>query len=197
MLEGEANDYVGKGMSGGEIVIRPPQSASFRSDENVIVGNTVLYGATGGRAFIAGRAGERFAVRNSGAIAVVEGVGDHACEYMTRGCVVVLGPTGWNFGAGMSYGCAFVYDPEGRFPDRLNRDWVDVRPLQRPDETEVLYHLIAYHHAVTGSPRAAEIIAQWPGTSTAFWVVLPKALIDTRVPVTVPAFVRRPNGSDG
>jgi len=174
VLEGEANDYVGKGMSGGEIVIRPPANAAFRPEENVIVGNTVLYGATGGRVFIAGRAGERFAVRNSGAVAVVEGVGDHACEYMTRGCVVVLGPTGWNFGAGMSHGRAYVYDPTGMFPERCHAEWVVARRLEL-DRAEELRSLLQDHWAATGSPRAAALLAAWPACVGDFWVVEPKA----------------------
>jgi len=198
VLEGEANDYVGKGMSGGEIVIRPPANAPFRPEENVIVGNTVLYGATGGRVFIAGRAGERFAVRNSGAIAVVEGVGDHACEYMTQGCVVILGPTGWNFGAGMSHGRAYVYDPVGAFPERCNAEWVVARRLP-PEEAEELRQLLQDHWAATGSPRAASLLAEWPNCIDDFWVVEPK-VAPAVVPPTetaeqaapVPVRTRRP-----
>jgi glutamate synthase (NADPH/NADH) large chain/glutamate synthase (ferredoxin) len=198
VLEGEANDYVGKGMSGGEIVIRPPVNAPFRPEENVIVGNTVLYGATGGRVFIAGRAGERFAVRNSGAVAVVEGVGDHACEYMTQGCVVILGPTGWNFGAGMSHGRAYVYDPVGAFPERCNAEWVVARRLP-PEEAEELRQLLQDHWAATGSPRAASLLAEWPNCIDDFWVVEPK-VAPAVVPPTetaeqaapVPVRARRP-----
>src|SRR3989475_8736571 len=129
MLEGEANDYVGKGMAGGVIVIRPPRALMGVTDRNVILGNTVLYGATGGRLFAAGRAGERFAVRNSGASAVVEGVGDHGCEYMTAGTVVVLGDVGRNFAAGMSGGLAFLLDEFGLFQQQCNTSMVDLIPL--------------------------------------------------------------------
>ncbi|MER3448852.1 MAG: glutamate synthase subunit alpha, partial [Chloroflexota bacterium] len=171
---GEANDYVGKGMSGGEVIIYPPRRAQFRPDENVIVGNTVLYGATGGRLFVAGRAGERFAVRNSGAVAVVEGTGDHCCEYMTQGLVVVLGPTGRNFGAGMSHGRAYVFDPAQTFPARYNPDMVTIRRLEEPEINE-LRELIETHLRYTGSPKAAEILATWPESVSQFWAVVPKA----------------------
>ncbi|MER3397917.1 MAG: glutamate synthase large subunit [Chloroflexota bacterium] len=174
ILEGEANDYVGKGMSGGEVIIYPPRRAQFRPDENVIVGNTVLYGATGGRLFVAGRAGERFAVRNSGAVAVVEGTGDHCCEYMTQGLVVVLGPTGRNFGAGMSHGRAYVFDPAQTFPARYNPDMVTIRRLEEPEINE-LRELIETHLRYTGSPKAAEILATWPESVSQFWAVVPKA----------------------
>ncbi len=174
ILEGEANDYVGKGMSGGEVIIFPPRSASFRAEENVIVGNTVLYGATGGRLFVAGRAGERFAVRNSGAVAVVEGTGDHCCEYMTQGLVVVLGPTGRNFGAGMSHGRAYVFDPDQTFPTRYNPDMVTIRRLEG-DEIAELRDLLEAHLHWTGSRRAAEILGRWPEVTGQFWAVVPKA----------------------
>src|SRR5207237_10135689 len=128
-LRGETNDYTGKGLSGGIVSVRPPESALFRAEENMIVGNTVLYGATAGRAFLRGLAGERFAVRNSGACAVVEGVGDHGCEYMTGGRVVVLGPTGRNFAAGMSGGIAYVLDEHGGFAARCNMQLVRVEAL--------------------------------------------------------------------
>src|SRR6202043_2888361 len=127
ILTGDANDYVGKSMTGGQIIIAPPPDASFASQENTILGNTVLYGATGGYLFAAGRAGERFAVRNSGAVAVVEGLGDHGCEYMTGGMVVVLGETGKNFAAGMSAGVAYVLDMTGVFPMRCNSELVELQ----------------------------------------------------------------------
>ena len=132
-LHGDANDYVGKGLSGGRIVVRPPADAheDFVAEENIIAGNVILYGATGGELFLRGEVGERFCVRNSGALAVVEGVGDHGCEYMTGGRVVVLGPTGRNFGAGMSGGIAYVYDPEGDFRSRVNFDMVVLRRARR------------------------------------------------------------------
>ncbi len=159
-LEGDANDYVGKGLSGGVLAIRPPARARFRADANVIVGNTVLYGATSGRAFFAGRAGERFAVRNSGAIAVVEGVGDHGCEYMTGGVVVVLGPTGRNFAAGMSGGLAFVLDEDGSFAWRCNKAMVDLDPLDDADRQSV-HELVEEHVAHTRSRKGAELLASW------------------------------------
>jgi glutamate synthase domain-containing protein 2/glutamate synthase domain-containing protein 1/glutamate synthase domain-containing protein 3 len=157
-LVGEANDYAGKGLSGGVLAVRPPLDAAFAAEENVIVGNTVLYGATAGRAFFSGLAGERFAVRNSGATAVVEGVGDHGCEYMTGGCVVVLGPTGRNFAAGMSGGVAYVLDADETFAARCNTQLV---ALDRPgeDDLDVVRELIAEHERRTGSPLAARLLA--------------------------------------
>ncbi len=172
-LQGEANDYVGKGMSGGEIVIKPTEDASFAGHENVIIGNVVLYGATGGKLFAAGRAGERFAVRNSGAIAVVEGTGDHTCEYMTKGVVVVLGSTGRNFGAGMSNGYAYVLDEDDSFPRKYNPELVDVRRLE-PAEELFLQSLIGEHRDATGSPRANEILYRWDRYLPLFWKVVPR-----------------------
>ncbi|MBM3948921.1 MAG: glutamate synthase large subunit [SAR202 cluster bacterium] len=172
-LTGEANDYVGKGMCGGQIVVRPSHRAKFAPNENVIMGNTVLYGATGGRLFASGRAGERFAVRNSGAHAVVEGTGDHCCEYMTGGTVVVLGPTGRNFGAGMSGGQAYVLDPGGRFAGFYNPEMVGVQRL-RESESGPLRDLIARHRDATGSPLAADILARWEHYLPLFWEVAPK-----------------------
>src|SRR6185503_4477435 len=134
-LEGEANDFVGKGLSGGHLIVRPPHNAAFAAEENVIIGNVALYGATSGTAFIRGIAGERFAVRNSGAHAVIEGIGDHGCEYMTGGRVVVLGSTGRNFAAGMSGGIAYVLDPDGSFALNCNIDMVD---LERLDDTDAV-----------------------------------------------------------
>jgi glutamate synthase domain-containing protein 3 len=159
-LTGDANDYAGKGLSGGTITVRPPAEATFKAEENVIVGNTVLYGATSGRAFFRGVAGERFAVRNSGADAVVEGVGDHGCEYMTGGHVVVLGPTGRNFAAGMSGGIAYVLDEEAAFAARCNQQLVGLEPLDADDERIVL-ELLGEHEERTGSPVAARLLADW------------------------------------
>jgi glutamate synthase domain-containing protein 3 len=173
-LEGEANDYVAKGMHGGEIVIRPPEGAGFSAGESTLVGNTVLYGATGGSLFVSGRAGERFGVRNSGAVAVVEGCGDHGCEYMTDGLVVILGRAGRNFGAGMSGGVAYVLDLDGTFPDRLNRELVRSDPVGDPAEIERLRTLIDRHRELTGSARAAELLAGWPDQLSRFWKVAPK-----------------------
>jgi glutamate synthase (NADPH/NADH) large chain len=172
-LEGDANDYVGKGLSGGVLAVRPPASASFVAADNVIVGNTVLYGATSGRAFFAGRAGERFAVRNSGAHAVVEGAGDHACEYMTGGVVVVLGRTGRNFGAGMSGGVAFVLDEDGTFVQRCNMGMIEVEALAEPDDERLVMELVSEHLARTASVRARELLADWPRAVAAFAKVIP------------------------
>ncbi|MFP4312017.1 MAG: glutamate synthase-related protein, partial [Nitriliruptoraceae bacterium] len=170
VLDGEANDYVGKGLGGGRIVIRAPEDDA---GDPVLVGNTVLYGATAGEVFVAGRAGERFAVRNSGATAVVEGTGDHACEYMTGGTVVVLGPTGHNIGAGMSGGECFVHDPRGEVLARVNRQLVEAR---RPDGGQLarVRQLVEEHATVTGSRRAAALLADWERGSEAFWRVAPK-----------------------
>ena len=159
-LRGESNDYAGKGLSGGVVSVRPPDKARFRAEENMIVGNTVLYGATSGRAFFRGLAGERFAVRNSGAHAVVEGVGDHGCEYMTGGRVVVLGRTGRNFAAGMSGGIAYVYDVDRGFEQRCNRELVDLEPLTADDEAEI-QALIKEHVARTGSLVGRNVLASW------------------------------------
>jgi glutamate synthase domain-containing protein 3 len=155
-LDGEANDYVGKGLCGGEIVIRPRGVAA----DPVVMGNTVLYGATGGRLFAAGRAGDRFAVRNSGATAVIEGAGDHCCEYMTGGTVVVLGPVGRNFGAGMSSGVAYVLDQDGTLESRCNPEMVVVSALEAGD-AEHLRGLIEEHVALTDSARARGLLEQW------------------------------------
>ncbi|MBC8142457.1 MAG: glutamate synthase subunit alpha, partial [Armatimonadetes bacterium] len=161
-LLGDANDYLGKGMSGGRIVVRPPHGAVFPAHDNIIAGNTLLYGATGGEVFLSGKVGERFAVRNSGAKAVVEGVGDHGCEYMTGGTVVVLGETGRNFAAGMSGGAAFVYDPEGSFATRINDDKNLLREaVTDAADIDLLKGLITKHHALTDSARAAELLSDW------------------------------------
>ncbi|MEO5964161.1 MAG: glutamate synthase-related protein, partial [Candidatus Limnocylindrales bacterium] len=161
-LEGDTNDYVGKGLSGGRIVVLPPAEATFLAHENVIAGNVALYGATDGEAFIRGVAGERFAVRNSGATAVVEGIGDHGCEYMTGGRVLVLGRTGRNFAAGMSGGVAWVYDPDGSFESRCNTEMVGLEPLSAtPDEAAEVRTLLERHRDLTGSRRAASLLADW------------------------------------
>jgi glutamate synthase (ferredoxin) len=172
-LEGEANDYLGKGMSGGEIVLMPADMARFAPHKNTIVGNTVLYGATGGRVFAAGRAGERFAVRNSGAIAVVEGVGDHGCEYMTGGIVLVLGETGRNFGAGMTNGVAYVLDETGEFSNRLNGELVQASRLMNADELSQVYELVREHFEKTGSRRAEAVLDLWDVYRGQFWRVAP------------------------
>ncbi len=161
VLEGDANDYVGKGLSGGVLAIRPPARSRFKAHENVIIGNTCLYGATTGKAFFAGRAGERFAVRNSGAVSVVEGVGDHGCEYMTGGTVVVLGPTGRNFAAGMSGGIAYVLDDDSELEGRISKAMVDLEPLTAADE-ELVRGLVAEHVEHTRSARGKHVLATWP-----------------------------------
>ena len=171
-LVGDANDYSGKGLSGGVLSVRPPSESGFLAEENVIVGNTVLYGATAGRAFFRGLAGERFAVRNSGASAVVEGVGDHGCEYMTGGRVVILGETGRNFAAGMSGGIAYVLDPDGRFPARCNMELVGFDEIGAADAIE-LHELIEEHHLRTLSPVAARILEDWDAWLRHFVKVMP------------------------
>jgi glutamate synthase (NADPH/NADH) large chain/glutamate synthase (ferredoxin) len=173
VLTGEANDYVGKGMSGGEIVVRPAASARFQAHENAIVGNTCLYGATGGVLLASGRAGERFAVRNSGGVAVVEGVGDHGCEYMTGGTVIVLGQTGKNFGAGMTGGLGYVLDLEDRFSELYNPGLVVIERLGEEDKA-TLQQWVFRHLEATDSKRAKEILGDWPRFSGRFWKVQPK-----------------------
>ena len=172
-LFGEANDYVGKGMNGGEIVIRPPESIRFQWNQNIIIGNVCMYGATGGKLFAAGLAGERFCVRNSGGVAVVEGVGDHGCEYMTGGTVVVLGPTGRNFGAGMSGGRAYVYDPDERFASRFNSAMVGVERISGKEEEKMVQALIYEHLEKTESPHASKLLKDWKETVKHFWCVIP------------------------
>jgi glutamate synthase (NADPH/NADH) large chain len=172
-LTGEANDYTGKGLSGATLVVAPPADAGYVAERSIVVGNTVLYGATGGHAFLRGVAGERFAVRNSGAVAVVEGCGDHGCEYMTGGTVVVLGETGRNFAAGMSGGVAFVHDPAGRFAGRCNLDMVGLEPLAEPDDEEVLRGLLDRHVGWTGSAVASGLLADWPRARGEFTKVMP------------------------
>ena len=160
-LEGDANDYVGKGLSGGRLVISPPRGSSFVPEQNMIVGNVALYGATSGEAFIYGAAGERFAVRNSGVHAVVEAVGDHGCEYMTGGRVVVLGPTGRNFAAGMSGGIAYVLDEDDDFAARCNKEMVLLYRLRYPEEIEFVKDLVFRHAELTGSARARKVLVDW------------------------------------
>ena len=173
-LEGDANDYVGKGLSGGKIIIQPPPEADFKAEENMIIGNVALYGATGGEVYIRGMAGERFCVRNSGARTVVEAVGDHGCEYMTGGRVVVLGPTGRNFAAGMSGGIAYILDTKGTFHTNCNLDMVDLDRVEKAEEIEELKTMIQHHADHTGSTRAREILASWDETLPKFIKVLPK-----------------------
>ncbi len=173
-LTGQANDYIGKGMGGGEIVVRPRVDAAYVWHENVVIGNTALYGATDGALYAAGRAGERFAVRNSGAQAVVEGVGDHGCEYMTGGVAVILGDTGRNFGAGMTGGLAYVYDPADALPGRYNAQLITLRRVQRVAHEKQLRALIRHHAQTTGSPRARAILSDWDTELGNFWLVIPR-----------------------
>jgi glutamate synthase (NADPH/NADH) large chain/glutamate synthase (ferredoxin) len=175
-LFGEANDYVGKGMGGGEIVITPAVKKDLAA-HNVIAGNTVLYGATGGRTFINGRAGERFCVRNSGALAVVEGIGDHGCEYMTNGTVVILGAVGKNFGAGMTGGVAFAFDADGNFKERVNKQLVTLHRLHDDDDEKFLQSIIYEHLELTDSMRANELLKGWKDFRYNFWKVIPTAML--------------------
>ncbi|HET7195509.1 MAG TPA: glutamate synthase-related protein, partial [Nocardioides sp.] len=168
-LEGDANDYLGKGLSGGRIVVRPDRSATFAAEEQIIAGNVIGYGATAGEIFLRGVVGERFCVRNSGVSAVVEGVGDHGCEYMTGGTVVILGPTGRNFAAGMSGGYAFVLDIDER---RVNPELVDLNPVQG-DAVEELRDLVSRHHEETGSTVAEALLADWESALSRFTEVMP------------------------
>jgi glutamate synthase domain-containing protein 3 len=172
-LEGDANDYVGKGLSGGKLIVFPPKQSTFVPEENILIGNVALYGGTSGEAFFNGMAGERFAVRNSGATAVVEGVGDHGCEYMTKGLVVVLGKTGKNFAAGMSGGLAFVLDETGEFAATLcNKSGVDLDTMNESDMPAVR-RLIERHVSFTGSPRGQWILEKWPEMLPKFLKVFP------------------------
>jgi glutamate synthase (NADPH/NADH) large chain len=173
-IEGDSNDHIGKGLSGGKIVVYPPAASPFKPEENIIIGNVGFYGATSGEAYIYGMAGERFCVRNSGLTAVVEGVGDHACEYMTGGTVVVLGRTGRNFGAGMSGGVAYVHDSDGNFPSRVNREMVDLEELVEPAEIAMLRSLIENHVRLTGSASGKRMLAGWTGAVKRFVKVMPR-----------------------
>jgi glutamate synthase domain-containing protein 3 len=194
-LEGDANDYVGKGLSGGKLVVYPPRASTFLPEENMLVGNVVLYGATSGTAFFNGMAGERFAVRNSGATAVVEAVGDHGCEYMTRGLVVVLGRAGRNFAAGMTGGIAYVLDEAGEFANVLcNKSSVDLEPVSDQADQQIIHDLIAKHVEVTGSPRGKWILEHWLEMLPKFVKVFPheyKRVLGTKPPAE-PARVPSP-----
>jgi glutamate synthase domain-containing protein 2/glutamate synthase domain-containing protein 1/glutamate synthase domain-containing protein 3 len=172
-LEGDANDYCGKGLSGGFMAVRPPRDATFKAEDNILIGNVALYGATGGEAFFRGVAGERFAVRNSGAIAVVEGVGDHGCEYMTRGLVVVLGKTGRNFAAGMSGGLAYVLDEDGGFAGKCNMGMVELHSLDQNSEINQIHALLVRHSQYTGSSVARRVLDDWDNFVRKFVKVMP------------------------
>jgi glutamate synthase domain-containing protein 3 len=174
-LEGDSNDYTGKGLSGGKLIIYPPKGSTFKSEDNILIGNVALYGATSGEAYFNGMAGERFAVRNSGATAVVESVGDHGCEYMTKGLVVVLGPTGRNFAAGMSGGIAYVLDEDGSFAStNCNLSMVDLEPVIDAGDIQLLERLISNHERFTGSARASWIRANWSKLLPKFVKVFPR-----------------------
>ena len=177
-LAGEANDYVGKGMHGGEIIIKPPAEAAFQAADNVILGNTCLYGATGGLLFANGRAGERFGVRNSNAQAVIEGAGDHCCEYMTGGVIVVLGPTGRNVGAGMTGGLAYFLDEAGNFPTKVNPEIVQIQRVMTEAGEQLLKQLLQQHSSYTGSKKAQEILENWSTYRSKFWQVVPPSEAD-------------------
>jgi glutamate synthase domain-containing protein 3 len=191
-LEGEAQDGVAKSLSGGVITIRPPREAGYVHQESVIVGNAVGYGATSGKVFISGQAGERFAVRNSGATLVVEGLGDHGCEYMTGGEVFVLGKTGKNFGAGMSAGTAYVLDESGDFEGKVNKEMVNVAVVNEGGELEKLRAMIEEHRARTGSVKGSEMLDNWETYSGLFRKVEPKKAKNAQIqdPVAATAAAR-------
>ncbi|NLY25358.1 MAG: glutamate synthase subunit alpha, partial [Bacteroidales bacterium] len=172
-LHGETNDYLGKGLSGGRIIVTPPKGSIFKAEENIICGNTSLYGATSGEVFINGIAGERFCVRNSGATAVVEGTGDHCCEYMTGGCTVVLGATGRNFAAGMSGGVAYVLDEEGDFDFFCNMEMVELSLVEDLTDARELKSLISRHQQYTNSEQANRILKSWDEYVEKFKKVVP------------------------
>jgi glutamate synthase (ferredoxin) len=172
-LEGDANDYFGKGLSGGKLIVYPPKVSTFKAEDNMIVGNVAFYGATNGEAYLCGVAGERFGVRNSGVNAVVEAIGDHGCEYMTGGRVVILGPTGRNFAAGMSGGIAYILDEAGTFASRCNMEMVGLEKLEEADEIEELWKQIQRHQTYTGSQKAARVLADWKNLVPKFVKVFP------------------------
>ena len=172
-LEGDANDYIGKGLSGGKIIVYPPRYSTFIAEENILIGNVALYGATSGEAYFRGIAGERFCVRNSGVHAVVEGVGDHGCEYMTGGRVVIIGRTGRNFGAGMSGGMAFVLDEQGDFPIRCNQDMVTLEAMTDDSDLELVHALLEKHLNYTQSDVAERVLRDWDNMAQKFVKVMP------------------------
>jgi glutamate synthase (NADPH/NADH) large chain len=172
-LEGDANDYVGKGLSGGKLIIYPPNSATFKPEENIIIGNVALYGATGGEAYFRGKAAERFCVRNSGATVVVEGAGDNGCEYMTAGRAVILGSTGRNFAAGMSGGIAYIWDPDSSFALHCNLGTVELEKMETEQDMIELHALVTNHYQYTGSTVAQQILDNWSRSLKAFVKVMP------------------------
>jgi glutamate synthase (ferredoxin) len=174
-LEGDTNDYLGKGLSGGRIILYPPAGSTFKAEDNIIAGNVALYGATRGEVFIRGMAGERFGVRNSGVDAVVESVGDHGCEYMTGGRIIILGATGRNFAAGMSGGVAYILDEAGDFAEkRCNTEMVGLENIEDPAEAAELQEFIRRHAELTNSQRARDILADWDNALHKFVKVMPK-----------------------
>jgi glutamate synthase (NADPH/NADH) large chain len=184
---GDSNDYVGKGLSGATIIIRPAQSSNFETHLNTIIGNTVLYGATSGTLFAAGQAGERFCVRNSGATAIVEGCGSNGCEYMTGGKVIILGSVGPNFGAGMTGGMAFVYDTDHSFKHRVNEETVIYQRIKVGHYETVLRNLIMSYHEETVSKWAEKILVNWDKEVSKFWQIVPKEMLQKlEIPVTKP-----------
>jgi glutamate synthase domain-containing protein 3 len=172
-VEGDVNDYCGKGLSGGKIIVYPPRESTFVPEENIIAGNVVLYGATSGELYLRGIAGERFCVRNSGASAVVEGVGDHGCEYMTGGRAVILGPTGRNFAAGMSGGIAYVLDLEDRFKSLVNMEMVELEDLSHPADQDTALNLVRKHVQYTGSARGRWVLDHWQQAIGKFVKIMP------------------------
>jgi glutamate synthase (ferredoxin) len=178
-LVGEANDYVGKGMAGGKIVIFPPPSSGFKAEDATIVGNTCLYGATGGQLFANGKAGERFAVRNSLAEAVIEGTGDHACEYMTGGCIVAIGKVGRNVAAGMTGGLGYFLDEDDTFPTKVNKEIVKMQRVTAPAGQQQLQRLLQSHVDETGSSKGKEILANWDKYLPLFWQLVPPSEEET------------------
>jgi glutamate synthase (NADPH/NADH) large chain len=175
ILEGDANDYVGKGLSGGKVIIKTPEGSTFVEENNIIAGNTILYGATSGKLFLNGSVGERFAVRNSGALSVVEGVGEHGCEYMTGGVVVIIGKMGRNFAAGMSGGIAYVLDEDNSFNDKCNMEMVEIQEDLDGDDMEMIEGLLKEHYKYTDSTKAEKILNQWNTYKTKFKKVIPTA----------------------
>ena len=172
-VEGDANDYCGKGLSGGKLAIFPPKAATFESNENILIGNVALYGATGGEAYFCGVAAERFAVRNSGAHAVIEGIGDHGCEYMTGGRVAVLGKIGRNFAAGMSGGVAYLYDPDDNIEPDINMEMIDIEVMEKAEDISELRNMITRHVEYTGSKVGAAILENWGEEFPRFRKIIP------------------------
>jgi glutamate synthase (ferredoxin) len=173
-LEGDSNDYIGKGLSGGKIIVYPPKGSTFVAEENIIIGNVAFYGATSGEAYISGVAGERFCVRNSGVHAVVEAVGDHGCEYMTGGKVVILGRTGRNFAAGMSGGIAYIIDEAGDFANHCNTEMVGLERLEEAEEIAEIKQMIQKHLEYTNSKKAQKVLANWDAIIPKFVKVMPR-----------------------